>query len=125
MDRVTSKTQDAFCEVSSLHAAIELVERFKKGAENGRVGRLGNRVVDIELSSQKGLMLALFPTSRHGVEWIGTHPHIVTDAQYPWENFKGFFTEEEMVMLSKHVENVQRVRLSLSESTPENANVRF
>ncbi|KAI1203545.1 hypothetical protein F5X97DRAFT_330204 [Nemania serpens] len=108
MDRVTSKTQDAFCEVSSLHAAIELVERFKKGAENGRVGRLGNRVVDIELSSQKGLMLALFPTSRHGVEWIGTHPHIVTDAQYPWENFKGFFTEEEMVMLSKHVENVQR-----------------
>ncbi|RWA14186.1 hypothetical protein EKO27_g932 [Xylaria grammica] len=108
MDRVTSKTQDAYCELSSLDAAVEMVERFKKGAENGRVGRIGNRVVEVELSSQTTLMTTLFPSSRYGVTWMGTRPHIVSGSGYPWENFRGFFTEEEMVMLSKHVENGQR-----------------
>ncbi|KAI0862882.1 hypothetical protein F4860DRAFT_522847 [Xylaria cubensis] len=108
MDRVTSKTQDAYCELSSLNAAIELVERFKRGADNGRTGRLGNRIVEVELSSQTNLMLALFPSTLNGVTWIGPNPQIVTGSMWPWENFKGFFTEEEMVMLSKHVENPQR-----------------
>ncbi|TRX98447.1 hypothetical protein FHL15_000521 [Xylaria flabelliformis] len=108
MDRVTSKTQDAYCELSSLNAAIDLVERFKKGADNGRTGRLGNRIVEVELSSQTNLMLALFPSTLNGVTWIGPNPQIVTGSAWPWENFKGFFTEEEMVMLSKHVENPQR-----------------
>ncbi|KAI8951539.1 hypothetical protein F4801DRAFT_601121 [Xylaria longipes] len=108
MDRVTSKTQDAYCELSSLNAAIELVERFKRGAENGRVGRLGNRIVEVELSSQTNLMLALFPSTRYGVAWIGSNPQIMTGSEWPWEDFRGFFTEEEMVMLSKHVENPQR-----------------
>ncbi|KAI1755812.1 hypothetical protein F4782DRAFT_538262 [Xylaria castorea] len=108
MDRVTSKTQDAYCELSSLNAAIELVERFKRGAENGRTGRLGNRIVEVELSSQTTLMLALFPSTLNGVTWMGPNPQIVTGSEWPWENFKGFFTEEEMVMLSKHVENAQR-----------------
>ncbi|KAI0805459.1 hypothetical protein GGR55DRAFT_697991 [Xylaria sp. FL0064] len=116
MDRVTSKTLDAFCEFSSLNAAIEIVERFKKGtglgaetgAETGRVSRLGDRVVQIELSSQTVLMKNLFPSSKNGVSWIGTRPELVSGSAHPWENFSGFFTEEEMVMLIKHVENSQR-----------------
>ncbi|TGJ83331.1 hypothetical protein E0Z10_g5413 [Xylaria hypoxylon] len=108
MDRVTSKTQDAYCELSSLDAAIEMVERFKKGADNGRIGRLGNRVVEVELSSQTNLMTTLFPSSRYGVTWMGTRPQILKGSRYPWENFRAFFTEEEMVMLSKHVDNAQR-----------------
>ncbi|KAJ8117002.1 hypothetical protein ONZ43_g4307 [Nemania bipapillata] len=108
MDRVSSKTQDVFCELSNLNAAIELVDRFKKGPDNGRIGRLGSRIVEVELSSQTNLMATLFPSSRHGVNWRGNRPNIVTDSAYPWENFKGFFTEEEMVMLCKHVENPQR-----------------
>ncbi len=109
MDRVTSKTQDAFCELSSLNAAIEMVQRFKAVAENGRVPRLGNRAVEVELSSQTSLMSTLFPSSKHGVEWRGPHPQIVAGSMYPWDNFSGFFTEEEMIMLTKHVENPQRV----------------
>ncbi|KAI0434792.1 hypothetical protein F5Y09DRAFT_354795 [Xylaria sp. FL1042] len=116
MDRVTSKTQDAFCELSSLNAAIEIVERFKKSNETGpetgagtsRVSRLGDRVVQIELSSQTVLMKNLFPGSRNGVSWIGTRPELISGSVHPWENFSGFFTEEEMVMLTKHVENSQR-----------------
>lgn len=98
-----------YCELSSLNAAVELVERFKKGGDNGRIGRLGNRVVEVEMSSQTNLMATLFPSTKCGVNWIGTRPNIVMDSEHPWENFKGFITEEEMVMLSKHVETPQRV----------------
>ncbi|KAI0201851.1 hypothetical protein F4808DRAFT_469166 [Astrocystis sublimbata] len=108
MDRVTSKTQDAYCELLSLNNAIETVERFKRGAKNGRIGRLGNRIVEVELSSQTNLMRALFPITVYGVEWIGSNPKIITGRQFGWENFKSFFTEEEMVMLSKHIENSSR-----------------
>ncbi|KAI0506184.1 hypothetical protein F5B22DRAFT_639406 [Xylaria bambusicola] len=108
MDRVTGKTQDAFCELSSLNAAIEIVERFAKGAENGRLPRLGSRVVEIDLSSQTTLMKTVFPSSKNGVQWKGTRPQLVTSSAYAWENFSGFFTEEEMVMLRKHVDNPQR-----------------
>jgi hypothetical protein len=113
MDRVTSKTQDAYVELQSLEAAIELVEKLKKSTDFGRVGRLGNRIVEIELSSQTQLMKALFPSTRYGVNWVGARPHIITDAEHPFENFKSFFTVEEMTMLCKHVENSQRVRVLL------------
>ncbi|KAJ8126640.1 hypothetical protein O1611_g6998 [Lasiodiplodia mahajangana] len=109
MDRVTGKTQDAYCELFSLNAAIELVERFnKKGPENGRTARIGTRVVEVELSSQTSLMATLFPISKCGVKWKGTRPEITMGHKDPWENFKGFFTEEEMVMLSKHIDSPQR-----------------
>jgi hypothetical protein len=110
MDRVTSKTEDAYVEVTNLNAAIELVDRFKRNAEYSRIARLGNRVVEVELSSQTQLMQALFPSTKDGVNWIGARPTIVAGSQWPWENFKSFFTEEEMAMLSKHVDSPQRVR---------------
>jgi hypothetical protein len=109
MDRVTSKTQDAYCELSSFNAAIELVEKFKKGNDTGRVPRLGNRIIEVELGSQTSLMQALFPSTARGVEWVGATPRPIEDAEYEWDNFKGFVTEEEMSMLSKHVEAPQRV----------------
>ncbi|KAI0975744.1 hypothetical protein F4678DRAFT_457097 [Xylaria arbuscula] len=108
MDRVTGKTLDAFCEISSLDAAIQTVERFKIDPDNNRVSRLGNRVVEVQLSSQSVLMQTLFPSSRNGVEWIGTHPNLISGSQYSWENFSCFLTEEEMIMLNKHIENTQR-----------------
>ncbi|KAI0403589.1 hypothetical protein F4802DRAFT_598983 [Xylaria palmicola] len=109
MDRVTAKTQDAYCELASFDAASELVERFRRGAEHGRgAGRLGNRVVEVELSSQSHLMRTLFPSTLHGVHWQGNRPKVVAQSRYPWENFRAFFTVEEMAMLTKHVESPQR-----------------
>ncbi|KAI0395195.1 hypothetical protein F5Y17DRAFT_221286 [Xylariaceae sp. FL0594] len=117
MDRVTSKTMDAFCELSSMNAAVELVDKFRKGNETGRVARLGNRVVDVELASQSALMLALFPNTARGVVWKGATPRPVEDAEHSWNNFKGFITDEEMSMLSKHVEAPQRA--SFARICPE------
>ncbi|KAI1818495.1 hypothetical protein GGS20DRAFT_594425 [Poronia punctata] len=122
MDRVTSKTLDAFCEVDSLHAALNLAAKFGGKEENGRQensrhARLGNRTVEVEVSSQASLMQALFPNAARGVQWHGAQPQPTLNAKDPWDNFKGFVTEEEMSMLAKHVEVPQRS--TFSRACPE------
>ncbi|KZZ88065.1 RNA recognition motif domain protein [Moelleriella libera RCEF 2490] len=104
MERVTSKTMDAYVEFMTLDDANKAVEKHHHHIMNGRVSRLGDRPVDVELSSQESLMKDLFPLAK-GVTWHGMTPkfnHHKLDE--PWENFKGFVSEEEMVMLVKHVE---------------------
>ncbi|KAG6028453.1 hypothetical protein E4U41_000670 [Claviceps citrina] len=104
MERVTSKTMDAYVEFVSLEDANKAVEKHHQHALNGRVSRLGDRPVDVELSNQESLMKDLFPLAR-GIVWNGTTPNFKPfNHQEPWENFKGFVSEEEMVMLVKHVE---------------------
>lgn len=109
MERVTSKTMDAYVEFMTLDDANKAVEKHHHHIMNGRVSRLGDRPVDVELSSQESLMKDLFPLAK-GVTWHGMTPkfnHPKLDE--PWENFKGFVSEEEMVMLVKHVEVPHRV----------------
>lgn len=110
MERVTSKTMDAYVEFTTLEDAMKAVERHHQNLVNGRLSRLGDRPVDMELSSQACLMKDLFPLAS-GLVWDGVtpefKPHNPTD---PWENFKGFISEEEMTMLVKHVEVPHRVR---------------
>ncbi|KAG5940257.1 hypothetical protein E4U53_007623 [Claviceps sorghi] len=104
MERVTSKTMDAYVEFLSLEDANKAVEKHHQNVLNGRVSRLGDRPVDVELSNQESLMRDLFPLAR-GVEWTGVTPKFKPfNHNEPWENFKGFVSEEEMVMLVKHVE---------------------
>ncbi|KAG6295498.1 hypothetical protein E4U45_006046 [Claviceps purpurea] len=104
MERVTSKTMDAYVEFTTLDDANKAVEKHHQNSLNGRVSRLGDRPVDVELSSQESLMRDLFPLAR-GIVWNGVTPNFKPfNHDEPWENFKGFVSEEEMVMLVKHVE---------------------
>ncbi|KAG9254121.1 uncharacterized protein F5Z01DRAFT_674437 [Emericellopsis atlantica] len=104
MERVTSKTMDAYVEFCTLEDAMRAVERHISNITNSRPSRLGDRAVDVELSSQGSLMRDLFPLAT-GVIWDGATPEFKPyNAHEPWENFKGFITEEEMIMLVKHVE---------------------
>ncbi|KAK1730166.1 hypothetical protein CaCOL14_007941 [Colletotrichum acutatum] len=104
MERVTGKTTDAYVEFHTLEDASKAVEKHHQNLDRGRVTRIGQRPVEIELSSQAALMKDLFPNAR-GVFWAGLHPHILPDNdQEPWDNFKGFVSNEEMTMLVKHVE---------------------
>ncbi|KAM0415730.1 hypothetical protein ACHAPT_013315 [Fusarium lateritium] len=104
MDRATSKTMDAFVEFQSMEDAIRCVERQHLFHQTGRVSRIGDRQIEVELSSQAALMRELFPLAR-GVFWDGATPHILPPCpREPWDNFKGFISCEEMVMLVKHVE---------------------
>lgn len=109
MDRVTSKTNDAYVEFVTLQDAMRAVERHKKTLEGGRQNRLGNRPIEVQLSSQSALMQDLFPLAT-GVFWENARPRILPhNHEEPWNNFKGFVTDEEMTMLVKHVEVPQRV----------------
>ncbi|ENH71112.1 hypothetical protein FOC1_g10008485 [Fusarium oxysporum f. sp. cubense race 1] len=104
MDRATSKTMDAFVEFVTMEDAMRCAEKHHQHAQAGRVSRLGERSIEVELSSQSALMQDLFPLA-HGVFWDGATPKVLpNNHQEPWENFKGFISPEEMVMLVKHVE---------------------
>ncbi|KAF7563884.1 hypothetical protein G7046_g266 [Stylonectria norvegica] len=104
MERATSKTMDAFVEFQTLEDAMKTAEKHHQNLVNGRPSRLGDRPVDVELSSQASLMKDLFPLAR-GVFWDGAEPKVLPfNAREPWENFKGFISAEEMIMVVKHVE---------------------
>ncbi|KAK0612331.1 hypothetical protein B0T17DRAFT_499849 [Bombardia bombarda] len=104
MERVTSKTQDAYVEFISLNDAMKAVEKIEHIQQRGRLPRLGDRPVDVELSSQSALMEDLFPHAT-GVFWEGCKPRFRPQKEdEPWNHFKGFVSEEEMTMLVKHVE---------------------
>ncbi|KAM5347116.1 hypothetical protein ACJ41O_010121 [Fusarium nematophilum] len=104
MDRATSKTMDAFVEFHTMEDAMRCAERHHQFAQAGRVSRLGERPIEVELSSQATLMKELYPLAR-GVFWDGATPYIMPfNPDEPWANFKGFISCEEMVMLVKHVE---------------------
>lgn len=109
MERVTSKTMDAYVEFMTLEDAMRAVDKHAQNQLSGRPCRLGDRPIDLQLSSQASLMKDLFPIAA-GVVWRGAAPEI-TDfkPREPWDNFKGFISEEEMVMLVKHVEVPHRV----------------
>lgn len=111
MERVTSKTMDAYVEFASLEDAMKAVERHNQNACNGHLNRLGDRPVQVELASQSSLMKDLFPLAA-GIFWNGATPEIKQhNSDEPWGNFKGFVSEEEMTMLVKHVEVPHRVSL--------------
>ncbi|KAG6355554.1 hypothetical protein INS49_003516 [Diaporthe citri] len=108
MERVTSKTNDAYVEFMSMQAAVNAVEKHQKTVANGRLSRLGDRPIEVELSSQAALMKDLFPLAK-GVRWEGAVPVVLEDhPSEPWNCFKGFVSDEEMAMLVKHVEVPQR-----------------
>ncbi|AEO64981.1 uncharacterized protein THITE_37843 [Thermothielavioides terrestris NRRL 8126] len=108
MERVSSKTQDCYVEFITPQDAIRAVERHKDNIQKGRPARLGDRPVEIQLSSQAALMQDLFPLAS-GVYWDNAKPVIQAPVEgQPWKTFKGFVTEEELTMLVKHVEMPQR-----------------
>lgn len=114
MERVTSKTMDAYVEFMTLEDAMRAVEKHTQNQLSGRPTRLGDRPVDMQLSSQASLMKDLFPVAA-GVVWKGATPEIQPfKPNEPWDNFKGFISPEEMFMLVRHVEVPHRVSLEFA-----------
>ncbi|TVY45657.1 hypothetical protein LOCC1_G002710 [Lachnellula occidentalis] len=109
MERVTSKTLDCYVEFTTFDEAVSAVNRFETNRTGGRGGRLGQRHVEVELSSQDLLMKELFPKAKN-VYWSGGRPHIVPKDMNDiyTSGFQGFVSKEELVMLVKHVEAPQR-----------------
>jgi hypothetical protein len=108
MERVTSKTMDAFVEFVNISEAVNAVTRYESNRATGRGGRLGERHVNLEVCGHELFMQALFPKAVN-VVWHGADPQISTDHDLYNTGFKGFISREELVMLVKHVEAPQRV----------------
>jgi hypothetical protein len=114
MERVTSKTLDCFVEFLNLGEAVSAVNRFETNRMGGRGGRLGQRHVEVELSTQGALLKELFPKAKN-VQWESSRPQIIErDPNDPYNSgFQGFVTKEELIMMVKHVETPQRVSVLL------------
>ncbi|KFY88194.1 hypothetical protein V500_06476 [Pseudogymnoascus sp. VKM F-4518 (FW-2643)] len=107
MERVTSKTMDAFVEFVDINEAVNAVTRYESNRAGGRGGRLGERHVALEVCGHELFMQSLFPKAVN-VVWKGSDPQISTDHDRYNSGFKGFVSREELVMLVKHVEAPQR-----------------
>ncbi|KFY15727.1 hypothetical protein V492_01799 [Pseudogymnoascus sp. VKM F-4246] len=107
MERVTSKTMDAFVEFVDINEAVNSVTRYESNRAGGRGGRLGERHVALEVCGHELFMQSLFPKAVN-VVWQGSDPQISNDRDRYNSGFKGFISREELVMLVKHVEAPQR-----------------
>ena len=113
LERETGKTMDCFIEFKTPNEAAWVVKQFAHRISAGRDPKVGDRVVEVEFSSQDELMAELFPRAKN-VTWTSGKPVVdTTSRQYyqgwPAAGFQGFMHSEEYVMMSKHAEQSDRV----------------
>ncbi|PWY83497.1 hypothetical protein BO70DRAFT_335557 [Aspergillus heteromorphus CBS 117.55] len=107
MERPTAKTMDCFVEFQTPADAEETAKRINRIFETGRAPRLGNRHVEVELSSQDDLLKDLFPRAKC-VVWQGGMPGILRNTDPYSTGYAGFFTTEEIIGAIRHAEMPHR-----------------
>ena len=127
MERHTGKTMDAFIEFSRAGEAQYVVSQFNKRMLNGRHPRLGDRHVEVEISTQEDLMSEMFPRAKN-VHWEGCTPRVLANNEMYYEGipsagFTGFLQTEEVVMVIKHAETPHRVSTPSFKDTVAYANL--
>jgi hypothetical protein len=113
MERQSGKTLDAYVEVENGREAQMLVSQFAGRAARGRLPKLGDRPIEVNLSSRDAMMAAIFPFAKN-VTWIDGVPKISNKVEYfypdaPSTGFQGFMQDEEIYHMAKHAETPQRV----------------
>jgi len=116
MERLTGKVMDAFVECENPKEAAWVVSQFQGRVQNRRPPKLGDRVVDVEMSSQAILMSELFPCARK-VTWEGNYPRVQQSNESYYTGiaaagFTGFLQKEEIAMIVKFAETPYRVSLN-------------
>ncbi|KAK5175242.1 uncharacterized protein LTR77_000379 [Saxophila tyrrhenica] len=112
MERMSGKTQDAFIEVESPKEAGLIHGSFIQRIRQGRMTKLGDRPVIVELSSQQELMSEMFNRAKT-VTWVGNQPKFDNSTKYFYDGvesvgFEGFLRDEDYAHLLKHIESPQR-----------------
>lgn len=110
MERSTAKTMDCYAEFQTVQDAQNTVIRINNIFDTGRAPRLGNRVVDVELSSQDELLKDLFPRAKCLI-WKGGIPIALENFDFYTTGFAGFFTREEIYGAIRHAEIPHRVSI--------------
>ncbi|KAL9059633.1 MAG: hypothetical protein Q9206_001412 [Seirophora lacunosa] len=104
MDRTNGKTMDCYVEFFS-HGDAQAA--FNKCLLRGSQLRLGDRVVDVSMSTQDELLKEMFPKAKN-VTWNHGRP-IVRESNDPYNSgFKAFVTNEELLQLVGYAEKPHR-----------------
>lgn len=108
MERSTAKTMDCYVEFQTISDAERCVKKLNNVLETGRPARLGNRHVDVSLSSEDSLLRDLFSRAKC-VVWKKGFPHLTANNDPYSTGFKGFLTREEILGVIRHAEQPHRV----------------
>ena len=107
MDRSTGKTQDCYVEFYSVPDANAWRSVIVRRGPH--LNKIGDRILEVEISSQEELMKELFPRARC-VVWNGPDGLYVKETEEAFDSgFKGFITQEELKGLIHHAEQPHRV----------------
>ncbi|CAG7960199.1 unnamed protein product [Penicillium nalgiovense] len=107
MERSTGKTMDCFVEFPTQKDAEDTVNRVSRAYDAGSAPRMGNRHVDIELSTPAKLLKAAFPRAKC-ISWEGGKPTQLVNKDSWSTGFDGFLTDEELFCLTRHAEQPHR-----------------
>ncbi|KAL8971391.1 MAG: hypothetical protein Q9183_001079 [Haloplaca sp. 2 TL-2023] len=104
MDRPTGKTMDCFVEFFS-HGDAQA--SYNKCMLRGPGLRLGDRIVNVQMSSQDELLKEMFPRAKN-CTWSNGRPVIVDSNEAYNTGFKTFLTNEELLQMVTHAEKPHR-----------------
>ncbi|KAL9098383.1 MAG: hypothetical protein Q9163_005947 [Psora crenata] len=110
MDRATGKTQDCYVEFFSTPDANAWVNVIN--SRSNAANRIGDRVLEVQLSSQDELLKELFPRAKN-IRWEGGNPVIVPSDDPYNSGFKSFVSAEELQILVRHAEQPHRSNYTL------------
>ncbi|KAJ5952900.1 Nucleotide-binding alpha-beta plait [Penicillium vulpinum] len=107
MERSTGKTMDCYVEFRNIKDAEDTVKRINHTYDAGSTPRMGNRHVDIELSTPAKLHKAIFPRAKC-ISWENGKPVQLVNKDEWSTGFDGFLTDEELFCLVRHAEQPHR-----------------
>ncbi|EEP79641.1 predicted protein [Uncinocarpus reesii 1704] len=106
MDRSTAKTMDCYVEFLTLEDAKETIDWLNRGLP-GAPPRLGDRHIDIEMSSQEELLKDLFPRAKC-IVWKEGRPILTPNNDAYSVGFQSFLTAEEIYCMIRNAEMPKR-----------------
>jgi hypothetical protein len=113
MERSTGKTMDSYMEIKSPEmAAADWEHAF--GTKQMRIPKIGQRNVEVSISSQAELMKDIFPRAKC-ILWdndANGAPKLIPNRDMYSSGFNGFITTEELTCMARHAETPQRVSIA-------------
>lgn len=107
MERSTAKTMDCYVEFVTIADAKETLEWLNRGLP-AVFPKLGDRRIDIELSSQDELLKVLFPRAKC-ITWTNGRPVLMPNDDPYSVGFQSFLTAEEIFCMIRNAEMPKRV----------------
>lgn len=109
-DRMSGKTDDIYVEMKDWNETEKIMRRYDGQNYRDRIPKLGNRRVNMALSTASALMKAIFPRAK--CLWLNGKPERPENwlVDHP-SNWDGFVTREEMVKVLMFTEQTNSAKV--------------